>query len=250
VSKVVDENGEPLVVYHHTDDPNLNEFSTEFDNYFAKSGGTKNAIFFDQNTTGTLNRAYDIPAFLNIRQLSTYEGTKEDLHKRGTTYREVVNNSAEENPTTGGLHMAKFDDNRLENQDVWIIHNEKQVKHIENDGILRDSDANIHHLPEEQDPTKIKRREAFTIEEVAFSNALATNLKALFPELSVDYVEAIDGNYVGEVDLKALRVLIHSTKSTMDTLPHEYAHYYIAMFRGSDLVNEGIAEFGSEEALV
>ena len=27
-SKVVDENGEPLVVYHHTDNENLDEFST------------------------------------------------------------------------------------------------------------------------------------------------------------------------------------------------------------------------------
>jgi hypothetical protein len=87
VSKVVDENGEPLIVWHHTDDPNLVEFSVEFDNYFAKSGGTKKAIFFDENTTGTLNRKYDLPGFLNIRQLTTYKGTKEDLHKKGTTYR-------------------------------------------------------------------------------------------------------------------------------------------------------------------
>jgi len=34
-SKVVDENGEPLVVYHHTDNPNLTEFDNDFDNYFS-----------------------------------------------------------------------------------------------------------------------------------------------------------------------------------------------------------------------
>ena len=45
-SKAVDENGEPLVVYHYTDNENLSEFSTEFDNFFSKTGGTKNAIFF------------------------------------------------------------------------------------------------------------------------------------------------------------------------------------------------------------
>lgn len=45
-SKVVDENGEPLVVYHYTDNEGLTKFSTEFDNYFSKAGGTKKAIFF------------------------------------------------------------------------------------------------------------------------------------------------------------------------------------------------------------
>ena len=34
VSKVVDENGEPLVVYHYANNE-FSEFSTEFDNYFS-----------------------------------------------------------------------------------------------------------------------------------------------------------------------------------------------------------------------
>lgn len=128
-SKVVDKNGEPLVVYHHTDNPNLTEFSIDYDNYFStKKDGTKAAIFFDENKTGTLGRKYDIPVFLNIRNLRTYTGTKEDLHKAGTSYTQVVNESAKANPSIGGLHMADFDDNRLEHQDVWIAHNPTQIK--------------------------------------------------------------------------------------------------------------------------
>lgn len=128
-SKVVDENGEPLVVYHHTDNPNLTEFSTDFPNYFSQSkGGTKKAIFFDENPSGTLDRKYDIPVFLNIRNLTTYVGTKEDLHKKGTDYTTVVNESAERDERFGGLHMSKFDDNRLLDQEVWIIHNANNVK--------------------------------------------------------------------------------------------------------------------------
>jgi hypothetical protein len=50
-SKIVDENGEPLIVYHHSDNPQLNEFSIEFDNYFSTiKGGTKKAIFFTGNS--------------------------------------------------------------------------------------------------------------------------------------------------------------------------------------------------------
>ena len=136
VSKVVDENGEPLVVYHYTNDENLNEFSPDFENYFVKEGGgTKNAFFFteDKVEPGSednflTSRKRRIDAFLNIKDLKEYHGTKEDLHKKGTTYRQVVNDSAKNNPKTGGLHFSGFDDNRKENQDIWIIHNPNQVK--------------------------------------------------------------------------------------------------------------------------
>ena len=128
VSKVVDENGEPLVVYHHTDNSNLTEFSTDFENYFAKDGGTKEAMFFDENKTGTLGRKYDIPVFLNIKDLNEYNETKQQLHDRGTTYREVVNQSAAKNNSDGGVHMKDFDDNKMEHQSIWIVHNSNQIK--------------------------------------------------------------------------------------------------------------------------
>lgn len=221
-SKVVDENGEPLVVYH-----NSRSAYQDFTDKLNKNG----RLYFSPFSYKWFSRgAQQIASFLNIKTPRYDDIEVGDFYKP--------------NKDEDGLILDNYG-----TVEEYIIFNPNQVKSIDNDGILRDNTDNIHYLSE-QDPTKIKRREVFTIEEVAFSNALATNLKALFPELSVDYVEAIDGNYVGEIDLKALRVLIHSTKSAMDTLPHEYAHYYIAMFRGSDLVNEGIAEFGSEEALV
>lgn len=127
-SKVVDANKEPLLVFHHTDKTSLSEFDPEFLNYFAKNGGTKHAFFFDENRSGTLDRSYDMPVFLNIRDLTTFVGTKEDLHNQGTTYRELVNTSAATYPVTGGLHMSKFDDNRMEDQDVWIAHHPNQIK--------------------------------------------------------------------------------------------------------------------------
>ena len=146
VSHVINqETGEPLVVYHHTDNPNLTKFSTDFDNYFSKDGGTKKAIFFDEEKTGTLNRKYDIPVFLNIKELNEYNETKAQLHEKGTTYREVVNLSAEKNDVTGGVHMKNFDDNQKENQSIWIIHNANQVKSAEyNEGYSLEDD-NIYH---------------------------------------------------------------------------------------------------------
>ena len=135
VSKVVDENGEPLVVYHYTDNENLTEFSTDFDNYFSKTGGTKNAIFFtiDNVVPGTENnfltsRKAKLSLFLNIKNLERFHGTKDDLHKQGTSYREVVNKSSEREGSENGIVFTGFDDNRKENQTIYIVHNSNQIK--------------------------------------------------------------------------------------------------------------------------
>lgn len=54
----------------------------------------------------------------------------------------------------------------------------------------------------------------------------------------------------GQADLKAKTVLIDERIMTQDTLPHEYAHHYIGMFRETEIVQEGIKKWGSEERLV
>ena len=58
------------------------------------------------------------------------------------------------------------------------------------------------------------------------------------------------GKIVGQANIEALTVLIDAANQKQDTLPHEYAHHYIRMWRSSPIVQEGIKRFGSEEALV
>lgn len=95
-----------------------------------------------------------------------------------------------------------------------------------------------------------KRRKQFTANDWARSNRLSQLLQQLFPEISLKFVESLENGAVGQMDLDALEALIHFSESGMDTIPHEYAHYYVALFRDSNLVKEGIRVFGSEEALV
>ena len=60
-----------------------------------------------------------------------------------------------------------------------------------------------------------------------------------------------EGNKVkGQANIEAKTVLINSLLQSQDTLPHEYAHHYIAMFRDTDIVQEGIKKWGTEEKLV
>lgn len=55
---------------------------------------------------------------------------------------------------------------------------------------------------------------------------------------------------IGQANIQAMSVLIDAMNKKEDTLPHEYAHHYIAWFRNTPLVQEGILKWGSEEALV
>ena len=96
----------------------------------------------------------------------------------------------------------------------------------------------------------LHRRKNFTATEFAASQRLSTVLRQLFPEISVEYVDSMEDGYVGKAEYEALRILVHNFESTQDTEPHEYAHFYIEMFLNSELVQSGIKEFGSKEALV
>lgn len=62
--------------------------------------------------------------------------------------------------------------------------------------------------------------------------------------------EGTTGQIKGQADIEAGTVLINSLLQSQDTLPHEYAHHYIAWFRDAPIVQEAIKKWGSEEALV
>ncbi|MFA5759072.1 MAG: DEAD/DEAH box helicase, partial [Clostridia bacterium] len=66
---------------------------------------------------------------------------------------------------------------------------------------------------------------------------------AINPENEADRI-------IGQANIKALTVLIDVVNQKQDTLPHEYAHHYIAWFRDTPIVQEAIKKWGSEEALV
>lgn len=55
---------------------------------------------------------------------------------------------------------------------------------------------------------------------------------------------------IGQANIKAMTVLVDAVNKKEDTIPHEYAHHYIAWFRNTPIVQEAIKRFGSEEALV
>lgn len=89
-------------------------------------------------------------------------------------------------------------------------------------------------------------------EEPQKAEQLATRLKEQFPWIStriVDFIGTKDGKeIVGRAYEGAVEWV--KGKATLDTLPHEYAHIYVASLRDDPTVKLGIKQFGSEEALV
>lgn len=189
-SKVVDENGEPLVVYHYTDNEGLTKFSTEFDNYFSKTGGTKKAIFFttDNVEPGSednflTSRKAKLSLFLNIKNLETFNGTKDDLHKQGTSYREVVNKSSEREGSENGIVFTGFDDNRKENQTIYIVHNSNQIKSAtDNVGTFSRTNDDIRYREASITPEDIQQ---YHRERLEYSNLDSTQ-KALLEDRGIN----------------------------------------------------------------
>lgn len=240
VSKVVDENGEPLVVYHHANSP-INEFSIEFDNYFSTiKNGTKKALFF----TGTANpkkgtvldREYKFPVFLKANTVIEKTGTKDDLKKQGESFTATINRAAEE------ADIAIFhgiDDNQELNQNIYVINNPNNVKSIDNRGTFSTQDNNIYN------------QEAATQNATGRNKELALLLREIYPNIEIDALT--NPNLRGQAQVEgymAGRVLLNAALENQDTLPHEYAHHYIAWFRNAPIVQRGIKQFGSEEVLV
>ena len=143
VSKVVDNNGEPLVVYHHSNSP-ITEFSIDFDNYFSTlKGGTKKALFFTGTSIpkkGTvLDRKYKLPVYLKADRVIEKNGTKEELRNQGEDFVTTINRAAEE---ADAAIFHGIDDNQELNQDIYVINNPNNVKSVSNKGTFS-TESNI-----------------------------------------------------------------------------------------------------------
>ncbi len=206
VSKVVDENGEPLVVYHYTDNEGLTEFSTEFDNYFSKTGGTKKAIFFttDNIEPGSednflTSRKAKLSLFLNIKNLEVFHGTKDDLHKQGTSYREVVNKSSKRQGSENGMVFIGFDDNRKENQTIYIVHNSNQIKSAtDNIGTFSRENNSIDYYRDNELDISYNGESEFSLESTIDNriNAVESKIKDINSVLSLMKIAERDFEYL------------------------------------------------------
>lgn len=122
---------------------------------------------------------------------------------------------------------------------VVVSYDPNQVKSIDNRGTFSTQDNNIYNQQSNSQTGTGRNQE------------LASILQELYPNISIESLS--NPNLRGQAQVEgymAGKVLLNSLLENQDTLPHEYAHHYIAWFRNSDIVQKGIKLFGSEEQLV
>lgn len=236
ISKVVDENGEPLVVYHHSSD-NITDFSVYpskryYGSYFSL------IPYKEYGVNQTVN-------FLSIK--NPYVTDVEETMEFGKT-KELTDYIA--NKHVDSLYDGMIGLNNLLPEDVKTFSNPKeileivtfnpnQVKSIDNRGTFSTQDNNIYN------------QEAATQNATGRNKELALLLREIYPNIEIDALT--NPNLRGQAQVEgymAGRVLLNAALENQDTLPHEYAHHYIAWFRNAPIVQRGIKQFGSEEVLV
>lgn len=169
-------------------------------------------------------------------QTQLREKSKEELD---SDINQKWNDSVEEINKYDGI-IPNINSKRLveENHEI-IVKDPNQIKSIDNRGTFSTSDNNIYNQ-EAQSQTSTGRNEE-----------LASILSELYPNIEVGQLN--NPNLRGQAQVEgymAGRVLLNSLLENQDTLPHEYAHHYIAWFRNAPIVQKGIEKFGSEESLV
>ena len=140
----------------------------------------------------------------------------------------------------GSFNGFKYNWNEIKQTGTVVaVKKPNQIKSINNQGTFSTTDNNIYN---QQSNSQIG---------TGRNQELASILQKLYPNISIESLS--DPNLRGQAQVNgymAGKVLLNSLLENQDTLPHEYAHHYIAWFRNSNIVQRGIKLFGSEEQLV
>lgn len=316
VSKVIDENGEPLLVWHGTAEI-FDAFSKDFRGSTDPGDWGLGFYFSPKKSTSEGYGNILIPAFLSIKNpvptekfkmVNSFgrkkakpitlkekiqedikttkfiiEGIEEQLYGNDPEYKhyreegslinkmhkkelEIYKDKLKDLQTqlqTKSKEELDYDINKKWNDEVedinkydGIIPNinsgdaikenheiiakePNQIKSIDNQGTFSTQDNNIYN------------QEAATQNATGRNKELALLLQEIYPNIEVSALT--DPNLRGQAQVEgymAGRVLLNAALENQDTLPHEYAHHYIAWFRNTPLVQRGTKQFGSEEALV
>lgn len=173
------------------------------------------------------------PVFLSAKNLLVIDGKGERADK-------VLSENKNEIDANESVLITNIDETR-ESKPIsdYLVSNPNQIKSIDNQGTFSTQDNNIYN------------QEAATQNATGRNKELALLLREIYPNIEIDALT--NPNLRGQAQVEgymAGRVLLNTLLENQDTLPHEYAHHYIAWFRNAPIVQRGIKQFGSEESLV
>lgn len=263
VSKVVDENGEPLLVWHGTTE-NFDVFSKSWRGATDPGDWGLGFYFSPKKSSSEMYGNILMPVFLSIKNpvpnekfkminafgrekakpITLKETIQKDIEVTkflidGIEEQLYGNDNVEDiNKYDGVIPNISSGKTIKENYEI-IAKEPNQIKSIDNQGTFSTQDNNIYN------------QKAATQKATGRNKELALLLQELYPNIEI--AALADPNLRGQAQVEgymAGRVLLNTLLENQDTLPHEYAHHYIAWFRNAPIVQRGIKQFGSEESLV
>ena len=197
-SKVVDENGEPLVVYHGTT-ADFNIFK------LSENGALGKGIYFAESkdfAKGVKPNAKAMPVFLNIKE--PYEIQNAPLTEKEET-------KIKENKNDGVYHKANG---------FWVAFDNKQVKSVNNKGTFDTNNPDIYLQEDEIVETRVDLTDVFK------------ELKELTQEQATQKIEEIINELIGvplETGTKPLQIQL-----TKDNKKH-IVNTNVKLSKGQDL---------------
>jgi len=180
------------------------------------------------NVTLTEEESLKFSMYIKNLQTKFSEGTLKYLHKQSSVYldKEALLRQMSKDGTL----------NLVLNEPVKEPTQQQDIDTTDYDELLM----------QEANPEELEKNEVFALQNV---------LNSQYPEILMQVEnrpKAPKGKkvIVGMAIPTALKIVIDATNANKTTVPHEYAHIYIAWYRNTIIVQEAIRKHGSEEALV
>lgn len=156
VSKVVDENGEPLVVWHSSHNKFEKFEHGHSSNREANTGGDSKAFYFGSNlVAGTYASTHNYAVYLNLKNPSIINGEHKNIRDveidiqpetDGQIYKDVSDwgNGILDDYEYAEEVWQRFDSG--ERSEVYLVVQPSQIKHVKNLGTWNPNEPNIYHL--------------------------------------------------------------------------------------------------------
>jgi hypothetical protein len=229
-SKVVDKNGEPLVVYHAG--ANDIEVFKEGTNGLGKYG---KGIYFTPNrmTADEYSEMFQVskiyPVFLNIKSpLHTneifgkggLELSQDQINERTRNHDGIIRKFL----YPDGFDLNELTENEIGYNDEYIVFKSNQIKSVSNNGNYSKADNNIYHQQEPQ--SQLPSNEEINRQVESFLEKIGVSVHA------VRDIRDKDGkkiNAIAKADMLNKIVEVVQDRADITTLPEEAAHFFVEM---------------------
>ena len=241
-SKVVDENGEPLLVYHGT--------SFEFDKFASPVSYFTDSLQYSKDVKGGFSAKKTMPVFLNIRNPYQVPSNKrladapEEVHNRpGSEY--FAPRVAKEQLENEGFDGVVGVDAGQQDGKTYVAYERNQIKSAENKGTFLGLTDNIYY--QQEGGTETSQASDQTIKLVM---DLLKRIGVKVETLSKISVNGVTQNANGVADI--MQKLVQVTQDKINVaLPEEAMHFVVEILEQKDpaLFNRLLKEINSYQML-